>query len=105
MARQSGEMALLGRLLADEASASPEEMRLIAKHFETEQDAFLAGKFYHMAGDETRAVHLLLKAAAVGHKEALEVAVQAAAASEDTQLSDQVIQFICGDVDGVPKVI
>jgi len=104
MARQTGEMALLGRLLADEDATSLEEMRLVAKHFESEQDAFLAGKFYHLAGDELKAVQLLLKAAAVGHKEALEVAVQAAAASNNVQLSDQVIQFICGDVDGVPKV-
>lgn len=105
MAKQTGEMALLGQLLADEDATSLDEMRQVAKHFESEQDAFLAGKFYHLAGDELKAVQLLLKAAAVGHKEALEVAVQAAAASDDIQLSDQVIQFICGDVDGVPKVI
>jgi hypothetical protein len=54
MARQTGEMALLGRLLAEEDATSLEEMRQVAKHFESEQDAFLAGKFYHLAGDELK---------------------------------------------------
>ncbi|XP_065347097.1 WD repeat-containing protein 19 [Cloeon dipterum] len=107
-ARQAGEMALLGRLLAAEAAsdgAAPTAQLLeVARHFEAEQDAFMAGKFLHLAGESQRAVQLLLKAAAVGHKEALEVAVEAAAAAQhEPHLADQVIQFICGDLDGVPK--
>ncbi|XP_059483099.1 WD repeat-containing protein 19 [Neocloeon triangulifer] len=107
-ARQAGEMALLGRLLASEVAidGAPPQAQLIevARYFEAEQDAFLAGKFLHLAGESQRAVQLLLKAAAVGHKEALEVAVEAAAAAEhEPHLADQVIQFICGDLDGVPK--
>jgi hypothetical protein len=48
----------------------------------------------------------LLKSAQLSadNKEALQLAVEAAGAAEDQSLADQVIHFVCGDVDGVPKV-
>ena len=53
-----------------------------------------------------QAIKLLLKAAQLSadNKEALQLAVEAAGLAEDQTLADQVINFVCGDIDGVPKV-
>ncbi|XP_077544266.1 intraflagellar transport protein Oseg6 [Haemaphysalis longicornis] len=84
-------------------SGSPDDLQSIAAYYEEERNNFDAGKFYFKAGQYKQAIKLLLKAAGKDDDEPISLIVQAAAAAADDQLTRQVIEFLMGETDGMPK--
>ena len=63
-----------------------------------------AGRFYHRAGEHSKALRHLLKQAATSEEaEALSLAIQVVGVSGQSSLARQLIEFLMGEVDGVPK--
>ncbi|CAG0890762.1 unnamed protein product [Cyprideis torosa] len=103
LAQQHGKMALYAEIIGEDAT--PQDYTSIAVHFENEKNAFLAGKFRYLAGDHEQAMRHLIRAAQNNSENAdvLNLAVQVAAASGDDYLQRNLIDFLLGDIDGVPK--
>ncbi len=109
MAQQHNKMELYADIIGEDAT--PEDYSSIALHFESSKNPLLAGKFYYLAGKFEKAMGHLLKHAtgkgggrAVGDdEETLQLAVDVAARSGDEKLTGQLIDFLLGDIDGVPK--
>ncbi|XP_037504482.1 WD repeat-containing protein 19 [Rhipicephalus sanguineus] len=84
-------------------NGSPDDFNIIATYYEEERNNFDAGKFYLKAGQYKQAIKLLLKATTKDDDEPINLIVQAAAAAADDQTTRQVIEFLMGETDGVPK--
>ena len=74
-------------------------------YFEGEKNYLQAGRFFHRAGEDSKALRHLLKQAATSadEGEAISLAIQVVGASGQSNLARQLIEFLMGEVDGVPK--
>ncbi|XP_037071367.1 LOW QUALITY PROTEIN: WD repeat-containing protein 19-like [Pollicipes pollicipes] len=82
LAQKHGKMDTFADIIGNDGR--PEDYRSMALHYENSMNYFLAGKFHHMSGDSTKAIKLLLKGG-------------------PGVLAKQVIDFLLGEQDGVPK--
>lgn len=89
LARKNGKLHLYGEILIQTSQARPEDFKSLALHFEGEKSHLLAGKFYFHAGEYSKAMSHLLKAGGSEEEEneAISVAIDAAAASDDERLT------------------
>lgn len=89
LARKNGKLQLYGEILIQTSQARSEDFKSLALHFEGEKNHLLAGKFYFHAADYNRAMSHLLKAGGSeeDENEAISVAIDAAAASDDERLT------------------
>ncbi|CAG9090548.1 unnamed protein product [Plutella xylostella] len=105
LARKIGKLQLFGEILIQTSQARPEDFRSLALHFEGEKNHLLAGKFFFHAGEYSKAMGHLLKAgtAEEDDNEAISVAIDAAAASDDERLTRRLIEYLLGETDGAPR--
>ncbi|CAG9791778.1 unnamed protein product [Diatraea saccharalis] len=105
LARKNGKLHLYGEILIQTSQARPEDFKSLALHFEGEKNHLLAGKFYFHAGEYSKAMTHLLKTGGSEEEEteAIGVAIDAAAASDDERLSRRLIEFLLGETDGTPR--
>ncbi|XP_028028471.1 WD repeat-containing protein 19 [Bombyx mandarina] len=105
LARKNGKLQLYGEILIQTSQARSEDFKSLALHFEGEKNHLLAGKFYFHAADYNRAMSHLLKAGGSeeDENEAISVAIDAAAASDDERLTRRLIEFLLGETDGTPR--
>ncbi|XP_076036473.1 intraflagellar transport protein Oseg6 [Oratosquilla oratoria] len=104
LARAHGKMELYADILG--ADANPEDYKSVALHFDNEKNSFLAGKFYHLAGNHTKGLKHLLRAAQSSSgedSEPIQLCIDLVAMADDDNLTRQLIDFLMGEVDGVPK--
>lgn len=89
LARKYGKLQLYGDILIQTTHSRPEDFRSLALHFEGERDHLLAGKFYFHAGEYGKAMSHLLKIGGneAEEAEAVSVAIDAVAASDDDRLT------------------
>jgi WD repeat-containing protein 19 len=76
----------------------------ISLYFELKTNYKLAGKFMSMTGNYTKALSLFLKAAQ-SDTEAIEFAISIVGQAKNDHLTHELIHFLMGETDGVPKVI
>ncbi|XP_071452490.1 WD repeat-containing protein 19 [Hetaerina americana] len=87
-------------------SPSVEDFRNVAIHFDNQKSSLLAGKYYFKAKDYMKAFKNLLRVARSNSEsegEALALATEVVAESKDEQLATQLIDFLLGEPDGIPK--
>ncbi|CAL4106792.1 unnamed protein product, partial [Meganyctiphanes norvegica] len=104
LARSHGKMELYADILGD--SATPEDYKSVALHFDNEKNHFLAGKFYYMSWNYPKAVKHLIRSAMSSsgeESEAIQLAIDVVAAANQDALTRQLIDFLMGELDGVPK--
>ncbi|EFA01913.1 WD repeat-containing protein 19 isoform X3 [Tribolium castaneum] len=108
LARKHGKMQLYGEILLN--TLAPDELRphdfnSIATHFENERNNLLAGIYWFHAKEYAKAMKHLLKAAKSNSKEneAITAAIDVVASSKNEALSSQLIEFLLGESDGLPK--
>nr|CAB3267687.1 WD repeat-containing protein 19-like [Phallusia mammillata] len=101
MAQQHGQMEIYADIIGDDAT--PEDFRSIAVHFENDKNHLLAGKFYAKCGEYPKALRHFLKCSSSDSNEALLMAIEAVASAKDSKLTRQLIDFLMGEADGVPK--
>ncbi|XP_053626138.1 WD repeat-containing protein 19 [Plodia interpunctella] len=105
LARKNGKLHLYGEILIQTSQARPEDFKSLALHFEGEKNHLLAGKFYFHAGEHGKAMTHLLKTGGSEEEEneAISIAIDAAAASDDDRLTRRLIEFLLGETDGTPR--
>ncbi|KAJ2938867.1 hypothetical protein O0L34_g18496 [Tuta absoluta] len=105
LARKNGKLHLYGEILIQTSQARSEDFKSLALHFEGEKNHLLAGKFYFHAGEYSKALMHLLKAGGSEEEEneAIGIAIDAAAASDDDRLTRRLIEFLLGETDGTPR--
>lgn len=107
LARQQHQMELYGEILSNsvDSEARPDDFRSLALHFEGEHNNLLAGKYHYLAGDYSKALkHLMLVMRANAEdSEAISLAIDVVGSSNDDHLANQLIEFLLGETDGIPK--
>ncbi|XP_023331956.1 WD repeat-containing protein 19 [Eurytemora carolleeae] len=103
LAQQNAKMDLFADIVGD--GASPEDYHSIAVYFEGERNHLQSGRFYYRAGEHSKALRHLLKVAASTNddSEALNLAIEVVGSSGQAHLARQLIEFLMGETDGVPK--
>ena len=103
LAKQHAKMDLFADIIGDDAST--EDYHSIAVYFETERNSLQAGKFFFKAGQYSKALRHLLKSASSSNDdaEAIALAIEVVGASGQAHLSRQLVDFLMGETDGVPK--
>ncbi|XP_049544255.1 WD repeat-containing protein 19 [Anopheles darlingi] len=105
IAQKQNKIRYYGEVLEQSSCAKAADFLLLAGYFEGEKYTLLAGKHYFLAKEYSKALKLLLKAASVGSEEnaALSLAIDCVASAGDEKLSNQLIEYLLGESDGVPK--
>lgn len=110
MARKHNKLEMYGDILVqtldiDQTTARQEDFRSLALHFENERNYLLAGKYFFYAKLYDKAMQYLLRAAKNlnDENEALSLAIDVVASSNKEQLANELIEFLLGETDGIPK--
>lgn len=105
LAQRHNKLKRHGELLQRYENAKSSDYLAVAQYFENEKYTLLAGKYYTLAKEFTKALRFLLKASTFNNEEsqALSMAIDCVATSNNEQLARQLIEFLLGDVDGTPK--
>ncbi|KAK6172308.1 hypothetical protein SNE40_015995 [Patella caerulea] len=82
--------------------ATPEDYQSIAVYFENEKNNFLAGKFFLLSGQYTKAMKHFLKCNSED-TQAIDLAIETVGRANDEQLTRQLIDYLMGETDGMPK--
>ncbi|KAK3876370.1 hypothetical protein Pcinc_018852 [Petrolisthes cinctipes] len=104
LARTHGKMELYAEILSSDATS--DDYKSLALHFDNERNHYLSGKFYYLSGVYPKAVkHLIRAAQGAGTEdgESIQLAIDVVAAANDDVLTRQLIDFLMGELDGIPK--
>ncbi|XP_055855460.1 WD repeat-containing protein 19 isoform X1 [Episyrphus balteatus] len=105
LAQRHNKLRQHGELLERHENAKSADYLALAHYFESEKHTLLAGKYYFLAREFSKALKYLLKASSFTSEEspALSMAIDCVASSNSDQLANQLIEFLLGEVDGSPK--
>ncbi|XP_063240827.1 WD repeat-containing protein 19 [Bacillus rossius redtenbacheri] len=107
LARQHGRMELYGEVLSSSLDVDPRpgDFKSLALHFEAERNSLLAGKYFFHAGEHHKALkHLMtVMKANPENEEAVTLAIDVVGASNEDFLANQLIEFLLGESDNIPK--
>lgn len=105
IAHKHNKLKAYGELLEQYDGAKPADFLALAQYFENEKYTLLTGKYYFLAKEYPKALKLLIKASTFGNEEqqALSLAIDCVASSNDDKLAAQLIEFLLGETDGKPK--
>ncbi|XP_059172519.1 WD repeat-containing protein 19-like [Physella acuta] len=100
LAQQHRQMEIYADIIG--ADATVEDYHSIAVFFEAEKNHFMAGKFFLLSGQYTKAMKHFLKCNPEDGQ-AIELAIETVGRANDDILTKQLVDFLMGDVDGTPK--
>lgn len=103
LARNRSQMELYGEIL--KGYDRPSDFRSLAVHFESERNSFLAGKYYYYAKEYGKALRHLMKVVKNNgeESEAINMAIELVGVANDDSLTKQLLSYLLGDTDGMPK--
>ncbi|XP_037327609.2 WD repeat-containing protein 19 isoform X1 [Pungitius pungitius] len=101
LAQQHGQMEVYADIIGPEATQ--EDYQSIALYFEGEKKHLQAGKFFQKCGQYTRALKHFLKCPNTDDNLAVEMAIETVGQARDSSLTDQLIDYLMGESDGMPK--
>ncbi|WAQ97925.1 WDR19-like protein [Mya arenaria] len=122
LAQQHNKMEIYADIIG--ADATPEDYQSIALFFENEKNHFLSGKFFLLSGqynrefngfdasvDNSNEMKMKIKQAMKHflrcdgeNSQAIELAIETVGRANDDQLTHELVNFLMGDTDGVPKI-
>ncbi|EDQ85531.1 uncharacterized protein MONBRDRAFT_34239 [Monosiga brevicollis MX1] len=100
MAKQHNQLDLYAEALGD--AGTPEVYKQIAEDYDRLGNGLQAGRFFLQAGLYDDAVNRLVQAS-TEDGEHVELAIRAAGEAGETGLTQRVLDYLMGEVDGVPK--
>ncbi|XP_041953534.1 WD repeat-containing protein 19 isoform X1 [Alosa pseudoharengus] len=101
LAQQHDQMEVYADIIGPDATA--EDYQSIALHFEGEKQHLLAGKFFQKCGQFSRALKHFLKCPNTEDSLAIEKAIETVGEAKDDALTNQLIDYLMGESDGMPK--
>ena len=75
----------------------------IASYFETKGQFTLAGKYMLLTGNYTKSLKLFLRSSSLDDT-CIELAISTIGQAKNDHLTNELISFLMGEMDGVPKV-
>uniref|UniRef100_A0A672JFN3 WD repeat-containing protein 19 n=1 Tax=Salarias fasciatus TaxID=181472 RepID=A0A672JFN3_SALFA len=101
LAQQHGQMEVYADIIGSEATQ--EDYQSIALYFEGEKKHLLAGKFFQKCGQYSRALKHFLKCPSTEDSLAIEMAIETVGQAKESSLTNQLIDYLMGESDGMPK--
>ena len=101
LAEEHNQMAQYADIIGDDAT--PEDYTAIAKHYESQGKPLQCGNFFFKAGDYAKALHYLIRVPPNDVDAALDIAIEAVGKAHKDSLTHQLIDYLMGEIDGVPK--
>ncbi|CAJ1052137.1 WD repeat-containing protein 19 [Xyrichtys novacula] len=101
LAQQHGQMEVYADIIGPEATQ--EDYQSIALYFEGEKKHLQAGKFFQKCGQYSRALKHFLKCPNSEDNLAVEMAIETVGQAKDPSLTVQLIDYLMGESDGMPK--
>ncbi|XP_053314341.1 WD repeat-containing protein 19 [Spea bombifrons] len=102
LAQQHNQMEIYADVIGSE-NTSNEDYQSIALYFEGEKNHFQAGKFFLLCGQHARALKHFLKCSNTDENMAIEMAIETVGQAKDELLTNQLIDYLMGESDGMPK--
>ncbi|NXK78082.1 WDR19 protein, partial [Amazona guildingii] len=102
LAQQHNKMEIYADIISSE-SATNEDYQSIALYFEEEKKHFQAGKFFLLCGQYGRALKHFMKSPSTEDNLAIEMAIETVGRAKDEALTNQLIDYLMGESDGMPK--
>jgi WD repeat-containing protein 19 len=101
MAQEHNQMDQYAEIVGDEAS---EDVYLaMAEYFVEEKQMLNAGKFFLKAGQHAKALHHFVHPSVTEYSKSIALAIEAVGQAQNEQLTYQLIDYLMGETDGVPK--
>ncbi|XP_037530887.1 WD repeat-containing protein 19 [Nematolebias whitei] len=101
LAQQHGQMEVYADIIGSEATQ--EDYQSIALYFEGEKKHLQAGRFFQKCGQYSRALKHFLKCPKSEDNQAIEMAIETVGQAKDESLTNQLIEYLLGESDGIPK--
>uniref|UniRef100_A0A6I8R870 WD repeat-containing protein 19 n=1 Tax=Xenopus tropicalis TaxID=8364 RepID=A0A6I8R870_XENTR len=102
LAQQHNQMEIYADIIGSE-NTSTEDYQSIALYFEGEKKHFQAGKFFLLCGQYERALKHFIKCPITEDNLAIEMAIETVGRAKDELLTNQLIDYLMGEKDGMPK--
>ncbi|KAG8591694.1 hypothetical protein GDO81_000268 [Engystomops pustulosus] len=102
LAQQHNQMEIYADVIGSE-NTSNEDYQSIALYFEGEKKHFQAGKFFLLCGQHARALKHFLKCSPTEESAAIEMAIETVGQAKEELLTNQLIDYLMGESDGMPK--
>nr|DBA29244.1 TPA: hypothetical protein GDO54_009488 [Pyxicephalus adspersus] len=102
LAQQHNQMEIYADVIGSE-NTSNEDYQSIALYFEGEKKHFQAGKFFLLCGQYARALKHFLKSSSADESTAIVMAIETVGQAKNELLTNQLIDYLMGESDGVPK--
>ncbi|XP_060221254.1 WD repeat-containing protein 19 isoform X2 [Meriones unguiculatus] len=102
LAQQHNKMEIYADIIGSEDTTN-EDYQSIALYFEGEKRHFQAGKFFLLCGQYSRALKHFLKCPSSEDNIAIEMAIETVGQAKDELLTNQLIDHLMGESDGMPK--
>lgn len=84
-------------------NATEEDYKSMAVYFENQHQSLLAGKFFMFAGQYNKALTHLLRCPVSEDGISIDLAIQTIKSANDEKLTLSLIDFLMGEIDGMPK--
>uniref|UniRef100_S4RCS6 WD repeat-containing protein 19 n=1 Tax=Petromyzon marinus TaxID=7757 RepID=S4RCS6_PETMA len=101
LAQQHQQMEVYADIIG--ADATPEDYQSIAMHFENEKKHFLAGKFFLLCQQYSKALKHFLLCQGADNGQAIDMAIETVGRAKDMMLTNHLIDHLMGETDGMPK--
>ncbi|XP_046901307.1 WD repeat-containing protein 19 isoform X3 [Hypomesus transpacificus] len=101
LAQQHRQMELYADIIGSEATQ--EDYQSIALYFEAEKTHLQAGRFFQKCGQYSRALKHFLKCPNSDDNLAIEMAIETVGQAKEDSLTNQLIDYLMGESDGMPK--
>ncbi|XP_071599813.1 WD repeat-containing protein 19 isoform X2 [Heliangelus exortis] len=102
LAQQHNKMEIYADIISSESTTN-EDYQSIALYFEGEKKHFQAGKFFLLCGQYGRALKHFMKSPGTEDNLAIEMAIETVGRAKDEALTNQLIDYLMGESDGMPK--
>ncbi|NWH83666.1 WDR19 protein, partial [Aegithalos caudatus] len=102
LAQQHNKMEIYADIISSESTTN-EDYQSIALYFEAEKKHFQAGKFFLLCGQYGRALRHFLQSPSREDNLAMEMAIETVGRAKDEALTNQLIDYLMGEGDGMPQ--
>ncbi|XP_054151663.1 WD repeat-containing protein 19 isoform X2 [Melozone crissalis] len=102
LAQQHNKMEIYADIISSESTTN-EDYQSIALYFEAEKKHFQAGKFFLLCGQYGRALRHFLQSPSTEDNSAMEMAIETVGRAKDETLTNQLIDYLMGEGDGMPQ--
>ncbi|NXH92488.1 WDR19 protein, partial [Edolisoma coerulescens] len=102
LAQQHNKMEIYADIISSQGTTN-EDYQSIALYFETEKKHFQAGKFFLLCGQYGRALRHFMKSPSTEDNLAMEMAIETVGRAKDEALTNQLIDYLMGEGDGMPQ--